>query len=114
MMKKHKCPHCVGGYIERYSHIKGGKCFTCNGTGYVLREEQQPVKYAVVIDGIVVQEMNSLEEVGKKYGMIQNERLANYKYGYVVAMVGDYEKSVVEYIQGYAIFQNKIYDEIFK
>lgn len=28
------CPRCLGlGFIRAYSHVKGGKCLQCNGTG---------------------------------------------------------------------------------
>lgn len=30
-----ECKRCEGGYIKEYSHIKNGKCFTCNGSGKI-------------------------------------------------------------------------------
>lgn len=30
----HRCPKCGGeGRLPNYSHIKGGECFRCGGTG---------------------------------------------------------------------------------
>lgn len=32
--RKNVCPKCGGtGYIRQYSHVSGGICFHCNGTG---------------------------------------------------------------------------------
>ena len=34
--RKNVCPKCGGtGYIRQYSHVSGGICFHCNGTGKI-------------------------------------------------------------------------------
>lgn len=36
--KKRKCPKCNGRkLIDRYRHKQGGRCYECNGKGYLLR-----------------------------------------------------------------------------
>lgn len=32
------CPRCGGGgYFPQYKHVDGGRCFRCNGTGFIER-----------------------------------------------------------------------------
>ena len=39
IIEKIVCDKCDGfGRIDRFAHIKKGKCFTCNGTGHVYIE----------------------------------------------------------------------------
>ena len=38
-MEKYICQKCKGtGYLVDYDHIQNGKCFACNGLGYITEE----------------------------------------------------------------------------
>lgn len=45
----YECPRCSGsGWIECFSHVIGGKCFRCHGTGKVDRKPVVTIKWAVL------------------------------------------------------------------
>lgn len=46
---KYDCPRCSGlGRIKCYSHVIGGQCFRCHGTGKVSTKPVVSIKWAVL------------------------------------------------------------------
>lgn len=41
-MPRFECPKCTNGTgnIAAFSHVKGGECFKCNGTGYIEQKNK--------------------------------------------------------------------------
>jgi len=47
---KHTCPKCNGtGVIDAFSHIHGGKCFWCGGTGYLTHIPEDEIKRSMAM-----------------------------------------------------------------
>lgn len=75
-----KCPNCKGkGHLPQFSHVEGGICFSCNGSGYKEVDKEtydeyqkqarfkELVKY-IIFDNGNVKVSGSIKAIEKTYG----------------------------------------------
>ena len=95
-----KCACCNNGKIQRFSHIEGGTCFSCDGAG-VVEVEETPKNLAL----IKARAKKAQTRISNTESAIAN--LTGYEQGYnsaVKSLLGEIEKDqkVIDEIAVYA------------
>lgn len=91
---KETCGRCIGtGYFQAFSHVQGGVCFKCGGSGYIINTVRaySETEYATIERAAEKRKAKKEEEriAGINEANVHYQNKKGFYNGYIMAVLGD-------------------------